>query len=421
MLNVRDVAWALLLPAATLSLAWWLSFRLEDLPASWQVILHYLPYAVMALAVLLSLGFNQARLLFGLLLVTIVLMMLQGDMLFPSEVILGVDLTQLVQGTVENVIGILLPLALLALLLLPERGLMTLAGLWRWLLVIAWPLLVILLSQDVDWLPRGWLDASLLPDSLWPNSGLSDWVVISYLLALLAMLARLVWYRGVTEIGFIGLLAGTALALEVYPDEPGLQLMIIAAGLVSLVALLRNSVHLAYRDELTLLPARRALREQMLKLGRSYAIAMVDVDHFKKFNDRYGHDVGDQVLKMVAGMLAGAGGGSKAFRYGGEEFTLLFAGKDCEQALPVLDLLRRDIAAKGFVIRTRGRPQHKPKPGSRKARRLAAKMRQRVRINVSIGVADSSSDADIAPDTVLKAADKALYRAKKQGRNRVCQ
>ena len=58
---------------------------------------------------------------------------------------------------------------------------------------------------------------------------------------------------------------------------------------------------------------------------------MVDIDHFKKFNDRYGHDAGDEVLRMVAGQLGLVGLGGKVFRYGGEEFTVIFVGKTAER------------------------------------------------------------------------------------------
>ena len=60
--------------------------------------------------------------------------------------------------------------------------------------------------------------------------------------------------------------------------------------------------------------------------GRSVSVVLLDVDHFKKFNDRYGHDVGDQVLRMVAARLASAPGGCRAYRYGGEEFTIILPG-----------------------------------------------------------------------------------------------
>src|SRR3990167_5951921 len=106
-------------------------------------------------------------------------------------------------------------------------------------------------------------------------------------------------------------------------DAPGaFGAFMAAAGAIMLVSLLQESHRLAFRDELTGLPSRRALEEGLHGLGPAHAIAMVDVDHFKKFNDTHGHDIGDQVLRLVAAQLRKIGGGGKAYRYGGEEFTL---------------------------------------------------------------------------------------------------
>ena len=84
-----------------------------------------------------------------------------------------------------------------------------------------------------------------------------------------------------------------------------------AAGLGFGYAVIQGSWSMAYLDELTGLPGRRPLEEQMRQLGGRYAIAMVDVDHFKHFNDRYGHDVGDQVLRFVASRLQRTGLGGQ--------------------------------------------------------------------------------------------------------------
>jgi GGDEF domain-containing protein len=140
---------------------------------------------------------------------------------------------------------------------------------------------------------------------------------------------------------------------------------------------------------------------------------MLDIDHFKKFNDRHGHDVGDQVLRMVASRLARVTGGGKAFRYGGEEFTVIFPGRHADDALVHLEELRKEVSRAEFVIRSRMRPRRRPK--SPRSRRAAP---QRVSVTISIGAAWPGAHATTT-DEVLKAADKALYRAKKQGRNRV--
>jgi GGDEF domain-containing protein len=174
---------------------------------------------------------------------------------------------------------------------------------------------------------------------------------------------------------------------------------------------------MAYKDDLTGLPARRALMRDLDGLGGMYTLAMVDVDHFKKFNDRYGHDVGDQVLRMVATQLARAPGGARAYRYGGEEFTLLFPGKAREDTLEHLDRARSRVADSTFTLRHWRRPRKRPvDPGGWKF--SDARKPRRLSVTVSVGVADSSGPS-VEPEEVLKKADRALYRAKKAGRNRV--
>ncbi len=141
---------------------------------------------------------------------------------------------------------------------------------------------------------------------------------------------------------------------------------------------------------------------------------MVDVDHFKKVNDTHGHDVGDQVLRMVATCLRRVTGGGRAYRYGGEEFVVIFPGKGLERALPHLEDLRETIGRAGFVVRGRKRPKQKPaKPSSKSTEK------SKLHVTVSIGVA-SRDDKNTTPEQLIKAADKALYKAKKGGRNQVC-
>ena len=170
---------------------------------------------------------------------------------------------------------------------------------------------------------------------------------------------------------------------------------------------------MAYGDELTGLPGRRTLNEALLKLGGRYAIAMVDIDHFKRFNDEHGHDVGDELLRMVGGRLAAIGGGGKAYRYGGEEFAVLFPSKAVEDIVPYLEALRVGISVSAFTVRGRRRPREKPD------RPRAGAGRKKVSVTVSIGVAEASRQHP-TPERVIEAADAALYRAKKAGRNRLC-
>ncbi|MCZ7564459.1 MAG: GGDEF domain-containing protein [Burkholderiales bacterium] len=190
-----------------------------------------------------------------------------------------------------------------------------------------------------------------------------------------------------------------------------------AAGLILGISVLSESYRMAFQDELTGVPSRRSLEEALRSLGGGYAIGVVDIDHFKRLNDTYGHDVGDHVLRMVGAKLMDVAGGGRAFRYGGEEFVVLFAGKDVDEALPFLEQLRATIAGHRVAIRSAPRERR----GDARARRQAGGDPEpaSVSVTVSIGVA-SRSEAHPDPRSVIKAADVALYRAKHGGRNRVC-
>jgi diguanylate cyclase len=158
-------------------------------------------------------------------------------------------------------------------------------------------------------------------------------------------------------------------------------------------------------DALTGLPNRRALdlrlREafeaaQAAKSG--FAIAICDIDHFKKVNDVHGHLVGDEVIKAVATALSRVGTGNLfVARYGGEEFVTIFEGVEPADAAAQLDAIRIELAAKQFSIRATG-----------------AVLRD---ISFSGGVCGMAGCKDAS--AMLKGADKALYRAKEEGRNRI--
>jgi diguanylate cyclase (GGDEF)-like protein len=167
---------------------------------------------------------------------------------------------------------------------------------------------------------------------------------------------------------------------------------------------------MAYRDELTQLPSRRALNEALLKVGDAYTIAMVDVDHFKQFNDTYGHETGDQVLQMIASRLADVSGGGRAFRYGGEEFAVIFPNRSMDEAFPNLEMLRKTIEKSAFTVRDRGDRR------SANGKKRKKHPKKRLTVTVSIGAA-SVQGQQVTSDDVLRAADKALYRAKNNGRN----
>ena len=126
-------------------------------------------------------------------------------------------------------------------------------------------------------------------------------------------------------------------------------------------------------------------------------------------------DVGDQVLQLVATRLSASPHG-KPYRYGGEEFTLLFAKLTREDALAHAEVIRTAVEEATFARRSWSRPRKRPRES--KPVKKGKKRPRTLSVTVSIGLADSTG-ADASPDTILKKADQALYRAKQDGRNRV--
>ena len=367
----------------------------------------YTTWGVLALAAVVSLAYRRGRALFAALTLALAYAA-HARYLQP-----GVPLD--IVFAVFAALWLFVPLNLAALSLLKERGTFNHHGLLR--------LAVIALQAALAWwaaLPgnaatREWLYASPLSHAPWgatavPQAGLAA-------ITLGMAIAGLAWYRSRSAIDLALASAVAAFGIAAYGVRtPGMFAIFVAAGaLILAIGVLQDTFRMAFRDELTGLPSRRAWNERLAGLGRHYAIAMLDVDHFKNLNDTHGHDIGDQVLKLVASRIARIRGGGTAYRFGGEEFALVFPGSSAADAMTHLETLREEIAGYKMEIRRAGRPgADKPgrqRPAARKAHRMLS-------VTVSIGVAESRERHD-TPDAVVQAADKALYRAKDKGRNRV--
>ncbi|HSD41462.1 MAG TPA: GGDEF domain-containing protein [Burkholderiales bacterium] len=393
------------LPLALLAAAWWLSHRPGALPPAAAVLLPGAVYAALAVALLIGLAFHRGRIVFAALAVML------GYTAFGRFV--GAAPESFAARAAFAGLCVFAPVVLAALAWLEERGTVSVHALPRLGAIAAagafvWWIVATGRTATVDWAYAPLVE--LVIDTPVPQLGL-----VSIALALAAIGIAAAVQRSAVVAGLGWALAAFGLALHYSAARGAMPIFTAAAGLVLVVAVLQETYRLAFRDELTRLPSRRALNERLKAVGRRYAVAMIDVDHFKRFNDTHGHDVGDQVLRMVAARLARLGGGGQAFRYGGEEFTVLFPGKDAGEALPHLEALRAEIEEYRMAIRAPTRPRRK-RAGKR--RRTGASSAQTVSVTVSIGVADRSARHD-NPEAVVKSADRALYRAKRAGRNQV--
>jgi GGDEF domain-containing protein len=245
------------------------------------------------------------------------------------------------------------------------------------------------------------------------------------------LLIRFLLFHKPAEGGLLWALAASLLPLHFGGVGRIATAYFAAAAFILAGAIIETSYLLAYHDELTTLPARRAFKDALLRLEPPYSIAMVDIDHFKRCNDTYGHDTGDQVLRMVASRLARVSGGGQAYRCGGEEFAIVFPGKTTSDVLDHLEKLRAAIEASKLRLRGPDRRQDARGPDRRNQRsrgrgQTGHAIRQLSRatapaelsVTASLGVATSRGENPSAEE-VLQAADKALYRAKAAGRNRI--
>lgn len=174
---------------------------------------------------------------------------------------------------------------------------------------------------------------------------------------------------------------------------------------------LENLRESAVRDPLTGAYNRRFLEEkanEMVKTGTPFALVIFDLDHFKEFNDNYGHNVGDAVLRLFVIVTEGAvksarpeGMEDLIVRYGGEEFVVLLRGiTDLEKAKEISERIRNQLASEEI-----------------KFKNLENERQDTVKVTVSGGVAVFRNGDDL--ETVIERADKALYVAKNFGRNNI--
>jgi diguanylate cyclase (GGDEF)-like protein len=255
--------------------------------------------------------------------------------------------------------------------------------------------------------------------------------VLACAAAAIVLLTRFLLFHKPVESGLLWALAASLLALRFGGTGRIPTAYFAAAAFILAGAIVETSYLLAYHDELTTLPSRRAFHDALLRLEAPYSIAMLDIDHFKRCNDTYGHDAGDQVLRMIASRLARVTGGGQAYRCGGEEFAIVFPEKTTADVLEHLEKLRAGIEASTLRLRGSERRQEARGPDRRNQRargraQTGHAIRQLSRVapsnelsvTASIGVASSKGENPSAEE-VVKAADKALYRAKAAGRNRI--
>ena len=428
---------------------------------------HFYFYSVFAAGILLAWRFHSSRILFALLTVFLA----QRALEFFSS---GRTVSAGPGRIALEAVAFLLPLNFIAFSVFRERGLVFPAIFPPMALLFFESVFVAIICRPGEIVGPGLLHSRFLGRLPW--TPLPALALLAFIAALAVLLVRLVLYRKPTESGLLWALLATFLSFQVGAVGPAATAYLATAGLILVSSIIENSYFLAYHDELTSLPARRAFNDALLRLEEPYTVAVVDIDHFKSFNDSYGHETGDQVLRLVAAKLAGVTGGGRAYRVGGEEFSILFPGKSVKEAMPHLELLRSVIEVATFRVRggeerrgsartqksraldsrsqdsrsqdapsqdgstqethpqetqaqdfrshdrrsleRRARPRRPPVTRNRARTVISEPGNQQISVTVSIGAAEPNARCR-SVEHVIQAADQALYRAKQSGRNRV--
>jgi len=375
----------------------------------YQQLLNWMPYVTLGIAMLLCVNYNRARVFTVSLALIITYYFIQTE--------LQTSLNEFRALFIYTCISVLIPLMLFLFFFLPERGLRNRYGI---LIVAVVPVLLIVCLVVFKMAPEATIDVNInkyFQPRAFENYLLSLNVIIIYCVVFVVGLYRLCKTNDEYFVALLSALIFSFITLAYFGWQKISVIMLSFVGVSMIVSLLRGAHDMAYRDDLTGLPGRRALNERLKGLGKRYVLAMADVDHFKNFNDTHGHDIGDDVLKMVAQNIAKVKGGGTAYRYGGEEFCIVFAGKDIEYSKPYLEAVRKDIEAYRMELRdTRHRPKSTDNAKERRGRRSKARAGKTVSVTISIGVA-APNEKHLKVDEVLKAADTALYKAKQNGRN----
>lgn len=396
---------ALLLPGGFVVLAALLLLRPGVAPDAVGPYLHVCAIVVLALGVFLGWHHSRSRIVFALVLLGVSDATLWW--LARHEALAG-DLGR----TIVGALAVLLPLNLAAYCALPERALPTARGLARLLPILVQIAAVGLMARvgvpaltarlDHRWLDGDWTHWTTIP----------QFGIAAFAGAILFVAVRYILQRDPIAVGFLWALFSAFLALHGISrgwDPTG---FFVTGGWILIGSLLEATCRWATHDRVTELPEREALNGILHRLGSPHFLALVRVDHFARIQDVFGREVADQVLRMVAAQLRRAPG-EMVFRYGKDEFAVLFDRMPAEQAIPHLEHVRRMIASYGFVVRGKGRRRIEPAVAA-----SPAGPRVVLNITVSIGAAERESHK-MRPRHVIREAHQALRHAIEGGRNQV--
>jgi GGDEF domain-containing protein len=411
--RLTDFCWFLFTPLLFFSTLYGFYFFNTVLITNWLVNLEWMSYASLAITATIAWKFGRSRLVYACLLLFFIA---AGRKLTLTPELLEIRYCGILFGFVF-------------LLYSKDKGFSALnlcfsVCILLMLFVLSWLVIPSIQLASQTWLTS--IDSLLFRVSPDIRAIITPFNSVLLILGLMLGLFRLFQKTDNTHNALYFALALSAL-IHIYSDAKFELITVVSLASLFCYSILKDSFTMAFEDELTGIPSRRALMQYVQTLGSKYTVVMSDIDHFKKFNDTYGHDVGDEVLKLVASKLDKVTGGGKTFRFGGEEFVMIFPRKTSADVMPFVELVRQTIADYDIALRTKPRPPKPKKPLAKKPftknNSLANKepikkiaKEKVVKVTTSFGVAQRTKQySDFA--SIMKQADVALYAAKKGGRN----
>ena len=404
----KAIAGALLsffIPGGLLFLATVIIMHLKILDKALPGLILIYPLVVYVFGILLALRFKRTWLLLAILVLALANMLLQ---FFATDT---TDLTG-AGRLVFNAISLLLPFNLYLFTFIKKRGVIAQESIYLLggILLQGCGVAYICRYQNVS--ASVFLEYPYINSPLLERIPLTQPALFVYGIVFLYFLVRYIRIHEAIERAFFWVLILTFSALTLSRIGPASSIYFATAGLILVISVIENIYFEGFRDELTDLPSSQVVVGNLSKLQVGYAVAVIEIDHFKKLKDTHGKNVSKQIIHKVGSMLGSVTGGMP-FRYGEAVFLVVFPGMTVQETTPRLERLRTKIKESGFLFHSRKRTHKKQK----KLRGLKT-LPQRIPLSLSIGVAERI-DFDTSHRQVIKSAEEALYFAKKEGRDRI--
>lgn len=391
-----------MLAIAMILLTYSFSYLIPALPGTFLNLLHYLPYILILIIIVHSIVTNRSRDL-NLSLTLILCYWILQNLIWPTDTN---DTTAIV---LYALIGIVLASNFFINCIIQERGILTKQSLYLTVFLFAEIIFMIWFVYSAPQLLKDYLFYPYFLISWLEMTQIYQSTLLLLLIALLVLLIKAIRTPRVVNSGFLGALIAVTLALHFINAPITSMMFYTVACLIMILALSLDNFHLTKIDVLTELPGKRAFRKKLLTMKNHYCIAILDIDQFSKTNKKYGLDICNQILRMIASRSRDMGRKGLAYRYAGEEFAIIFYDMKLNEAHMYLGRLCNSIANEPFLLRRKRRPYFKP---------LVLPIHtiaKPVHVSVTVGVAEKQSHHK-NPVEVLRTAKDALNRAKLQAR-----